>query len=56
LRAAALTWNFLGCVGWLVVNHLGLDRVVAGVLFWSRAVQNVSLLMIVRCCGRWRPL
>jgi cytochrome c oxidase assembly factor CtaG len=44
---AARTWNFLGGVGWLVVITSGSIGVYAGVLFWARAVQNVSLLMIV---------
>jgi len=44
---AARGWSFLAGVGWLVVITSGSIGVYAGVLFWARAVQNVSLLMIV---------
>ena len=46
-RPAARGWSFLAGVGWLVVITSGSIGVYAGVLFWARAVQNVSLLMIV---------
>lgn len=44
----ARCWSFLaGGVGWLIVITCGSLGVYSGVLFWARAAQNVSLLMVV---------
>ncbi|HEX4253045.1 MAG TPA: cytochrome c oxidase assembly protein [Pseudonocardia sp.] len=48
---ATRTWSFVaGGVGALVLVTSASIGVYAGVLFWARAVQNVTLLMIVPMC------